>query len=363
MNYQNWDGFHDARYGYGSMLQGFLGSVPKGVKLDPKASVAVHMGVPFSCKGWLKGAHRALFTMWETTELPSNFARYVPRFDQVFVPNEIDAELFSKHHKNVGVVPLGVDTDWYKPIEVPRLDRFQFRAGGSLWSRKGLDVVVKAFEKLNLPDADLRIKIAPHARDVPDTKFGPNIYLDKQWMTEEQKREWFAQADCFVAASRGEGFGLMPLQTIAMAVPTIVSLTTGQIQFSHLATGTVSCSKSRSAIVGDWDEPKLDELCDQMMHHYQNPQKVRTQAVINSVEAQDFSWQKASAKLVAALPKGSLLTTNQVEELAVVQQVRAMRKIQADIGRNHIRQKPGDIFEVTDGEYQVLFDSGAVKPL
>jgi glycosyltransferase involved in cell wall biosynthesis len=361
MNYQHWHGFSDTRFGYGSMLDGFLSSVPKGVKLNEKASVDVHMGVPFSCRGWLKGTHRVLFTMWETNELPSNFRRYIPMYDQVLVPNEFDAELFSKHHKNVGVVPLGVDTEWYKTIEVPRLDRFQFRAGGSLWGRKGLDVVVKAFNKLNLPDADLRIKAAPHARDVPDGPFGDNIYLDRQWMSEEEKREWFAQSDCFIAASRGEGFGLMPLQTIAMAVPTIISLTTGQVQFSHLATGTVPCTKRQSNSVGMWDEPDLNQLCEQMMHHYENRQQVRTQAVINSVEAQDFSWGKAATKLVAALPKGLLLTTTDFDELTVIQKVRAIRGVQADIGKNRIRQKAGDIFQVTDGEYQVLFDAGVIE--
>jgi glycosyltransferase involved in cell wall biosynthesis len=361
MNYQNWEGVDDPKFGYGSMLAGFVAAIPKTVKLDPQASVAVHMGVPFGCKGWYKGAHKVVFTMWETNELPYNFRHYLPLYDQVLVPNEIEAEMFSKYHKNVGVVPLGVDTSWYKPIEVERSPVFQFRAGGSLWGRKGLDIVIKAFNKLNLQDAELRIKAAPHARDVPDTKFGKNIYLDREWMTEEEKREWFAKADCFIAASRGEGFGLMPLQTIAMAVPTIVSLTTGQIQFSHLATGTVSCGKSRAVSVGMWDEPNVDELCDQMRYHYENREEVRTKAVINSVEAEDFSWKKSCAKLLKALPTGSLLETDEFEPLTVIHRVKAIKRITADIANRSYRKNIGDIFEVTEGDLQVLTDAGLIE--
>ena len=361
MNYQNWEGTEDTRYGYGSMLDGFIKAAPKTVKFDPKASVSVYMGVPFGCKGWLKGTYRVCSTMWETTELPFNFTHYLPLYDHIIVPNDIEAEMFGRHHKKVDVVPLGVDTSWYKPIDVPRHNRFQFRAGGSLWARKGLDVTIKAFEKLNLPDADLRIKIAPHARDMPDTKFGPNIYFDTQWMTEEQKGEWFAGADCFIAASRGEGFGLMPLQTIAMAVPTIVSLTTGQIQFSHLATGTVSCAKEKSSTVGYWDEPNVDELAEQMLHHYRNREQVRTQAVINSVEAEDFSWKKATAKLLKVLPTGTLFDGEIHEKPNVIFKVQAIKRVTADIGNRSYRHSPGDIFDVTKGDYQVLSDAGVVK--
>ncbi len=83
MNYQNWHGFTDGRFGYGSMLNGFLSAIPKGVAMDEQASVDVNMTVPFATRGWLKDAHRVIFTMWETDELPDKFARWVGQYDQV----------------------------------------------------------------------------------------------------------------------------------------------------------------------------------------------------------------------------------------------------------------------------------------
>jgi glycosyltransferase involved in cell wall biosynthesis len=360
VNYQYWNGFTDSRFGYGEHWRGFTSHLPDGVVMNPQASVNVHMGVPMSCKGWLKGQYRVLNTMWESDTLPSSFKRYLPLYDMIVVPNEIDQRLFSQHHDNVRVVPLGIDQTEYFPTDVPRHVRFQFRAGGSLWWRKGLDVVVKAFNKLNLPDADLRIKAAPHASDVPKEPLGPNVYLDRQWMTHQEKCEWFAAADCFAAASRGEGFGLMPLQTIAMGIPTIVSRTTGQIQFSHLATGQIDCGKSPAVIGGRWDEPNFDQLCEAMLDHYRNRNKYQAQARADVHRVDEFSWDKAVQKMLATLPEGRLLDTDEWVDAAVFITVRALKNVEADIGRDKIRIAKGEIARITDGQYQVLYDAGVV---
>jgi glycosyltransferase involved in cell wall biosynthesis len=361
-NYQHWHGIDDTRYGYGRHTRGFVDNAPKTVKFDPKASVNLWMCVPWMNKGWFKGQYRACFTMYETDKLPRRFEQYLPLYDLIVVPCEHNLELFSKYHKNVVKVQEGVDSTLFKPTDTPRLERFQFRAGGSLWLRKGLDVVVEAFLRLSLPDADLRIKAAPHAHDTPYFSPGPNIYLDRQWMTEAEQVEWFAQADCFVAASRGEGWGLMPLQTMAMGIPTILSLSTGHLEFSDLATGTVTCGKSPSTLCGQWDEPNVDDLAEQMLDHYRNWQAKKTQALaaVPTIRTK-FSWKKAAKQLADALPLGEMLTKPVWQESTVGIKVRALRNVKADIGKHEYRQKAGDIFEVTDGAYEVLSDAGMVE--
>ena len=360
MNYQYWHGFDDPKYGYGRQVTGFLNHLPKGVKLDKKASVNVYMGQPQYNKGYFEGQHRVCFTMFETDKLPSEIEMYLPLYDQIIVPCDHNVELFSRYHKNVSKVQEGIDLDLFKPTDVPRLDRFQFRAGGSSWTRKGVDITVAAFNKLGLPDADLRIKIPPPARDVPKKDFGPNVYFDRQWMTDPQQIKWFAEADCFVAASRGEGWGLMPMQTIAMGIPTIMSLTSGHLEFCDLATGTVPCGTSESPYGGRWDEPNVNALAEQMLDHYENWSKKKKQATKNVAECKRFTWDIAAQQLVDALPVGTLLKTDKWRELSVGIMVQAIKPVTADIGNHRYRQKKGDIFEVTDGAYQVLFDAGVV---
>lgn len=362
MNYQWWDGFSNPRYGYGRHVQGYRNNAPASVKFDPKASVNVHMGVPWENKGWWKGQYRVLHTMWETDVLPSRWSRYLPFYNLVIVPCQHNVDLFSKHHPNVVKVPEGVDRVLFAPREPARNERFQFHAGGSLWRRKGLDVVVKAFMSLNLPDADLRIKAAPHAFDTPLQPPGPNIYFDREWMSDDEQVAWFARADCFIAASRGEGWGLMPLQTISMGIPTIMSLTTGQREFADLAVRTVPTTPVDSPqFVGRWDEPDMKVLADQMRWVYENRVEALNIARRNAELTDRYTWDKSTQTLLDALPVGKLLRTTTWEPLYVNYTVRALNRIVADIGDLKYRQAKGDVFEVTDGAYQVLFDAGMVE--
>ena len=361
MNYQSWQGFPDPKLGYGSMLQGFKDSLPKTVKLDDSASVHVHMQVPYACKGWLEGQHRVLFSMWETDVLPANFRRWLEHFDQIVVPCQHNVELFSQFHNDVSYCPLGVDHKFWKPLGEPNNGVFRFHGGGSLWYRKGLDVLVKAFNALKLPDAELHIKAAPHAQDTPTQKLGDKIFLNREWMTPEEQRTWFNQADCFVAASRGEGFGLMPLQAIASGIPTIISDSTGQAQFSHLAFGVVPCGKSKAESTGQWDEPNQKVLEELMMEAYRNRGSIRQTAISRVTESRAFSWSKATTRLLSLIPEGTLLDNPEFVAPDIKVEIQVVRKVNADIGSEHYFLLPGKTYVVPENVHQVLVDSGAIK--
>ena len=352
----------DSKFGYGAMLAGFVDNIPAGVKLNKHASVNVYMGVPRFCSGFFEGQHKVVFTMWETDVLPQAFTRYFPLFDQILVPCEHNRALFSQHHPNVQVVPLGVDRSIWKPDPAAASQgRFQFRAGGSLWRRKGLDAVVEAFRRLNLPDADLRIKAAPHADDTPKTVNIPNVYLDREWMSPEQQVDWFRQANCYIAASRGEGFGLMPLQAISAGIPTIMTATSGQAEFAHLASSVVKSRLVRADTIGRWDEPDVEHLVELMRHHYHNRHTLQVEAYNKAPLAEQFTWDKATQALLDTLPTGKLLTKPVFQEFANEIPVVALRPVNASVGGQRIVLKTGDETVVNEGVYQVLHDSGAIR--
>lgn len=355
MNYQSWNGVPDIRVGYGSMLKGFIDHAPKGVVFDDNASVNVHMMLPEMVKGWRQGQHRVIFTMWETDELPTVIKPWLHEYDQVLVPCQHNVDLFSKWHHDVTMVPLGVDLKFWRQAPPTTGSKFRFAAGGSLWHRKGLDLVVKAFTELNLPDAELHIKAAPHAFDTEETNH-PNIVLHRSWMDTETQRDWYDLADCYVAPARGEGFGLMPLQAIAMGIPTIISDSSGQKEFAHLANWVVPCGKSKAHTCGQWDEPNLELLKAAMRDAYeQRLSRKRPTGV------KQFSWVEASRKLVAALPTGELLDNPVWENPTATITVKALRPVNAIIANDKYVIKTGEIATIKVGAYQVLFDSGAVE--
>lgn len=355
MNYQSWNGVTDPRVGYGSMLKGFIDHAPKDVVFHKDASVNVHMMLPEMVKGWRKGQHRVIFTMWETDELPTVIKPWLHEYDQVLVPCQHNVDLFSKSHHDVTMVPLGVDLKFWRQAPATDRDVFIFAAGGSLWYRKGLDLVVQAFTELDLPDAKLYVKAAPHAFDAEDPKH-PNIVMFRQWFDEQTQRDWYDQADCYVAPARGEGFGLMPLQAIAMGIPTIISDSSGQKEFAHLANWVVPCGKSKAHTCGQWDEPNLELLKAAMRDAYeQRLSRKRPTGV------KQFSWVEASRKLVAALPTGELLDNPVWENPTATITVKALRPVNAIIANDKYVIKTGEIATIKVGVYQVLFDSGAVE--
>ena len=360
MNYQSWQGYDNPNLGYGSMLQGFKGSIPKSVKLDSNASVHVHMQVPSYIEGWFAGQHRVLFSMWETDTLPGDFRRWIPQYDQIVVPCQHNVELFSKFHNDVSYCPLGVDHKFWHPMGTVHTGVFRFQGGGSLWHRKGLDILVKAFNALKLPDAELHIKAAPHAQDTPTGRLGNNVFLDRTWMDPEEQRDWFNRADCFVAVSRGEGFGLMPLQAIASGIPTILSDSTGQSQFSHLAFGVVPCGKSKAQTIGRWDEPNQKVLEELMMEAYRNRGSIKEKALARVPETKVFSWANASKQLLSLIPAGQLLDDPDWVKPDVKTEIQVVRNVNAHIGNQFYSFKPGETYVVPENVHQVLMDSGAV---
>lgn len=341
------------------MLAGFLDAVPAGVKIDDRATVDVYMGVPFAKKGWLKGVHRVCFTMWETDKLPGSFMRWLGQYDQIIVPCEHNVEVFGGFHSDVSAVPLGVDTGFWSPGVDPS-GPFKFIAGGSLWERKGLDLVVKAFDRLRLPDAVLEIKAAPHASDVPSRDLGVNVSLLRSWMSKDAQRDWFRSGHVYVAPARGEGFGLMPLQAIAAGIPTILTATSGQAQFAHLATGVVSHRKVGSSAGGRWDEADVDDLAGLMLDHYRRWSHYREVALHNSQMVEQFSWGEASRKLIEALPVGKLSRQTEFLYPDVKLTVTFKRAVNADIGRQRYVFKAGETATIPEGVHQVLYDAGAI---
>lgn len=361
MNYQNWHGITDGRYGYGSMLNGFLGHVPDGITISEKASVDVLMSVPFATPGWLKGAHRVIFTMWETDRLPNRFVRWIPEYDQVIVPCMHNVDVFGDYHDHVYYVPLGYDPSFWTPMQQGENGMFRFTAGGSLWKRKGLDLVVKAFEMLHLRDAELVIKAAPHAADTPKGIDVRNVRLVRTWMSPEEERDFYNSSDCFVAPARGEGFGLIPLQNIGLGIPTVITATSGQRQFAHLATA-VCDTKPVKASVGRWDEANVQELASQMMWVYENRDRARRQALRNAATAaQEFSWELASLKLAATLPDGTLLRTTQ--KVPPRDKFPCRVRTTCSVEVNNIKEEfyPGVEYNVSENTHDILADAGYLE--
>ena len=349
--------------GYGKMVSGLRDALSTKVELCDDAERVVFALRPNLIKGWTTGQNPALLTMWETNWLPPQFSEYLHLFDTVVVPSLHNWELFSQFHDNVRVIPLGVDREVWYPKARPDNKKFKILCGGSEWYRKGLDVVLKVFLEMNLPDAELHIKIVPPYLSAPDNLNYPNVVVHNKWMTVEAEADLVRSADCFISVSRGEGFGLMPLQAISAGVPTILSDAHGHREFSDLATHriptrSVPTNEGVWQNMGDWDEPEFDAIFSAIKDLYDNRERYRQQAETYAGETAAFNWNTAADQLLQVVKPTGNRVSGKWKALEPECEIEVVKRVQADIGGHRVELMPGKKHRVVLNVRDVLKAAG-----
>jgi glycosyltransferase involved in cell wall biosynthesis len=249
-------------------------------------------------KNKLRGTRNVGFTMFETTQIPKYWDKYInENAERLFVPSLDNKKLF----RNCGVkipidvVPLGLEPSYWSLTEkVPRKD-FVFMISGLLDKRKGADIAIEAFKESFKPHE--KVKLLLKSRDgVFDYN---NIKLDTKRMLLVDQRlspqgmvELLSMVDCFVFPTRGEGFGLPPLEALATGTPVIVTNagSTGdtfnsKYMFPIKNDGYEPCHYSGSAHWGDlgeWLNPSVEDCAEKMRYVYEHYDEAMEMAIAGS---------------------------------------------------------------------------------
>lgn len=254
---------------------------------------------------------------FETTRVPRSWVGKINGFKALFVPCKQNIQMF----RDSGVViPIelihwGVDERQYHPIERKPSDVFTFGHMGALSIRKGTDILVKAFLEAFPTEKDVRLICKS---SFPTYQFGTTdkrveVFLNT-WTHEELLRDFFTRIDCFVFPTRGEGFGLTPLEAMATGIPAIVTGWSGPVEYMTPEVGwtidhTFSPAKNFSEIVykedcGDWAEPSKDHLIALMRHAYENREETRAKgAAAAQYVKENWLWSKKILMYEDALTK------------------------------------------------------------
>ena len=359
-------GVDEPKIGYGKIVEGLRKALSNQVTLDEQAESVVYVTTPNMVKGWYQGQKVSFITMWETNQLPSKIKDFLPYVDTVIVPSMHNFDLFSQFHNNVHMIPLGVDRAVWRTSDVIPHGKFRILCGGSEWHRKGLSVVLEVFQKLALPDAELCIKIVPPYLYAPDLTGIPNVTVYDKWMTETDEADLVRSCDLFVSASRGEGFGLMPLQAISAGIPVVLTNAHGHREFADLATHRISttsvpCENGFWGGAGDWDEPNRDELAAAILDVYKNRDKYRRQAALTAPAVGSFSWGTAADQLLQIVKPTSNTRSDVWVDLEPTCEIEVTKRVQADIGKHRVVLLPGIKHRVVLNVRDVLLKAGLLK--
>jgi glycosyltransferase involved in cell wall biosynthesis len=340
-----------------------------------KTNVAAWISTPSHARGWWEGQVPVISTMWEATRLPESFRENLHCFDTVIVPSDQNVELFGTYHPNVHKVPLGINTErWcYVPRQPPTTE-FRFLIAGS-GPRKGTDLAYRAF-RAAFPEgswgADEPVPVLIMKNPKNEDFWGPRIKVIPGRLSSEDEVSLYASAHCYLQPSRGEGFGLQPLQALAQGLPTILTDAHGHKDFAHLGIRLPWHYEEAAYFIygdaGQWWCPNIDDLVDQMRWVYENwPYAFKVAESSAALVAWNWGWEHTARAFIDAVGIERLRTPYHGDRTwhepeSKIYKVMVKELWKADIGGRTMMFYPGTEYWEPADVKRILFEGGMLDP-
>lgn len=288
---------HDAPKGViRTVVGGILFGYPSGYHLyGPLASIGPRIAIcPF-----------------ESAALPIGWADAFNHYaDAVIVHSRLHVDVYKDSGVTVPVhyVPLGVSKT-FKPVERKREtgNPFTFLAFADRGYRKGWDIAGQAFYTAFGDDPNYRLIFKSRPDGLGFGFNNANIDLIAKDLTDRKLAALYADADCLIFPTRGEGFGLPPREFAATGGTVIATNWAGTSDdIAHwgvpLGYQMTPAWKGHSFQgCGEWAEPNKDELAGLMRHVAAHPDYYRERGLMASAFVRKHYTWKAFGQSVARI--------------------------------------------------------------
>lgn len=223
------------------------------------------------------------YTMFESTQYPKFWEPWLKKADLVMVPSQFCADVMCD---NFGirpeVVPLGIEPEFFYHVERERSPDhvFTFLHYDAFKWRKGWDLLFTAFnEEFQERGGDpVKLILKSTLGITPPLSEYPKIEKISGRLDHSELIGILQRSDAFVFPTRGEGFGLTPLEAVATGIPAIVPNHSGITHyfdpryFYDLETQQVEAvydnKELRNLELGYYWEPTIKSLRERMRQVY-----------------------------------------------------------------------------------------------
>lgn len=274
----------------------------------------------------------AFFQPWEYGSLPRAWLEPALRADEVWAYSRPVRDVYVEAGvpaERVHVVPLGIDPTVFRPgcvpASLPPGPGFRFLFVGGTIRRKGIDILLAAFERAFRPGEDVGLVI----QDMGTRSFyrgqtaraaiaglgerGYHVDHREQPLAPEALAGLYAACDCVVQPYRGEGFALPVAEALACGLPVIVTGAGPALDYTseetvyRISARRVDMPEDRVGEVETvgrpwlW-EPDVDVLADLLRRVASDPAAARAKgaAAARSIRER-FTWDHTAAAVVERL--------------------------------------------------------------
>lgn len=261
----------------------------------------------------IEAPYRIIYTMFESDKIPDDWGEYLKVADLVLVPSKWCQSIFAKAGIKSEVVPLGYDSSIYKYVHRENKRKankpFVFLHYNAFNARKGFTEVFKAFVKAFDPTEPVKMIFKTTLEHIPlpiTPQEYPNIQVILGKTSELELNNIIKQADCFVFPSRGEGFGITPLETMATGMPAIVPNAHGITEYFNTdymyevkvaETCPALYSRYKGQDVGKMIVCDVDDLARQMRYVYEHQDEAMAKGEKASEYVKNWTFEKTAHML------------------------------------------------------------------
>jgi glycosyltransferase involved in cell wall biosynthesis/Tfp pilus assembly protein PilF/GT2 family glycosyltransferase len=245
-------------------------------------------------------------TMFETDRISPEWVASCNRMDEVWVPSRFNLETFAAsgvERSKLVMMPEAVDSNFFDPSRhsaypLPNPARFNFLSIFEWSSRKGWDVLLAAYLRefsadddvclwlrtylFSKPEGDPTEEIRRRIADFTATlglgdKKIPRIELIADQVPSDQLPGLYLACDCYVAPSRGEGWGRPQHEAMLMERPVIATNWSANTEFMSEETSYLI---DYEMVEARGLEP---ELWHYKGHHWANPSETHLRSLMRRV--------------------------------------------------------------------------------
>lgn len=297
-------------------------------KIEP-SGVQVSYGQADAFRTDLK-AYKIGFTMLEVDGLPSSWVQCANMMDEIWTPSTFNLETFKRSgvKRPIHVIPLGINPAYFNPgIKSFRIrGHFTFLSMFEWGERKAPEILLRAFNdefrstedvvlicKTYNQDPELNIPRQVKNYGLSD-EGGRIVFSLNEVVPAYQLGSIYRSVDCFVLATRGEGWGLPIMEAMACGLPVIATNWGGPSDFISDETAYLLNVERLRPAEGkcpyykgfNWAEPSYEHLRKLMRYVYENRDEARMLGARASVEVlTKWTWEQSVRRIIARLDEVS----------------------------------------------------------